>query len=204
VQDFRDKNVAQIAYFRVSTLDQSIDMQRAALSSVTIDREYSDEGLSGSILAAQRPGCAAMLDYVREGDTIHLYALDRLGRDAIDVQATVRKLLDKGVRLEVRGIGPIAKGVGEIVVAVLAQMADLERQRIMERCEAGRQAARESLAATGLTHRGKASLGRPMAADREEVRAWRAANDASIMVTARHFDISKNTVIRYCQDNVAA
>lgn len=196
--------MAQIAYYRVSTADQSIEMQRAALSGVTIDREYSDEGLSGSIPALQRPGCAAMLDYVREGDTIHLFALDRLGRDAIDVQTTVRELLRKNVRLEVRGIGPIAKGVGEIIVAVLAQMADLERQRINERCEAGRATARASLAATGLTHRGKASLGRPMAADRDEVRAWRKANDASIMVTARHFDISKNTVIRYCAENVAA
>jgi len=194
--------MTRILYLRCSTGDQSVEAQRKALG--VADKEFVDEGVSGATQAADRPGFAALLSYVREGDCIAIYAIDRLGRDAIDVQATIRKLIAKGVTVDVLGLGPIGKGVGELIVAVLAQVADLERQRIAERCEAGRQAARESLAATGLTHRGKASLGRPMAADRDEVRAWRKANDASIMVTARHFDISKNTVIRYCQDNVAA
>jgi putative DNA-invertase from lambdoid prophage Rac len=189
--------VATIAYFRVSTDDQSVEMQRNALG-VTAEREFIDQGVSGSIPAAQRPGFAKLLEYVREGDTIHLYALDRLGRDALDVQSTVRMLLNKDVRLEIRGIGPIARGVGEIVVAVLAQIADLERARIQERCDSGRQAAREALALTGRTHRGKVSLGRPMAADRDAVRAWRKDNQASISQTMAHFGIGKNTVIRYC------
>lgn len=190
--------MATIAYFRVSTDDQSVDMQRSALGSVAVDREFIDEGVSGSVPALSRPGFAKLMEYVREGDTIHLYALDRLGRDALDVQSTVRMLLNKDVRLEVRGIGPIARGVGEIVVAVLAQIADLERSRIQERCESGRQAAREALAATGLTHRGKHGLGRPMAADRDAVRAWRTEHGASISATMAHFGIGKNTVIRYC------
>jgi putative DNA-invertase from lambdoid prophage Rac len=195
--------VAKIAYYRVSTDDQSIEMQRVALGG-GFEREFADEGVTGKIAAADRPGFAKLLDYIREGDTLHLYALDRLGRDALDIQSTVRMLLNKDVRIEVRGIGPIAKGVGEIVVAVLAQIAEMERQRIMERCEAGREAARASLALTGLTHRGKASLGRPMAADREAVRAWRKEQAASISQTMAHFALSKNTVIRYCREDVAA
>lgn len=189
--------MAKIAYYRVSTNDQSIDMQRAALGG-GFDREFSDIGLSGSTLAAERPGCAALLDYVREGDTVHLYALDRLGRDAIDVQQTVRALLRKKVRLEVIGIGVIAEGVGEIVVAVLAQMAAMERQRIMERCASGRETAKASLAATGLTHRGKKSLGRPFANDPASVAAWRRDNGASISQTMAQFGLSKATVARYC------
>lgn len=188
--------MARVAYFRVSGKDQSIEAQRQALSG-TFDREFADEGVSGATIAAQRPGFSALLSYVREGDEVHVFALDRIGRDALDVQATVRALLTKDVRIEVRGIGPIAKGVGEIVVAVLAQIADLERQRIIERCESGRQAARASLAATGLTHRGKASLGRPVAADRDAVRAWRDENGASIAATAAHFKIGASTVKRY-------
>lgn len=89
-----------------------------------------DEGVSGAIPAASRPGFAAMLNYVREGDTIHVYAVDRLGRDAIDVQTTIRALLKKGVIVHVNGLGFIGPGVGELIVAVLAQVADMERARI--------------------------------------------------------------------------
>ena len=189
--------VSRIAYYRCSTADQSIDAQRHALGGY-FDKEFQDEGISGATRAQDRPGFAALLSYVREGDTVCLYALDRLGRDALDVQATVRNLLDKCVVLDVRGIGPVGRGAGEIVVAVLAQIADLERQRIKERCDAGRDAAREALKATGRTHRGKVSLGRPMAADAAEVAAWRKSNAKSIRETCAHFGLSKATVARYC------
>lgn len=191
--------MSRIAYYRVSTGDQSIEAQRQALGGA-FDREFEDVGVSGATLAQERPGFSQLLSYVREGDTLCLYALDRLGRDALDVQATVRKLLDLGVTLDVRGIGIVGRGAGEIVVAVLAQIADLERQRIKERCDAGREAAREALKTTGKTHRGKASLGRPVAANAQEVAEWRKVNRASIRETSAHFGISKATVTRYCSE----
>lgn len=189
--------MARISYYRCSSDTQSIEAQRAALGG-QFDREFSDEGVSGATLAADRPGFAKLLSFIRDGDILHLYALDRLGRDALDVQATVRKLLEMGVTIDVRGLGLIGRGVGELIVAVLAQIADMERLRIKERCESGRAAARAALAATGKTHRGKSSLGRPMAADRAEVVAWRRANNASISQTMAHFGLSKATVARYC------
>lgn len=189
--------MSRVAYFRVSTGDQSILSQRNALGG-SFDKEFADEGVSGAIMAEERPGFASLLSYVREGDTIAVTALDRIGRDALNVQSIVRKLIDKGVTIDVLGLGPIAKGVGELIVAVLAQVADMERQRIKERCDAGREAAKASLAATGKTHRGKASLGRPVAGDRAEVAAWRKDNRASISATARQFGLSDATVKRYC------
>ena len=186
----------RIAYYRVSTGDQSIESQRLALGG-DFDQEFSDEGVSGGTLAAKRPGFADLLSKVRTGDTVHVYAVDRLGRDALDVQATVRLLIDKGVTVDVHGLGPIGRGVGELILAVLAQVADLERQRIKERTQAGRAAARAALEATGKTHRGKESLGRPMAQDAAAVVAWRKENGASIAQTARHFDLSPATVKRY-------
>lgn len=190
--------MSQIAYYRVSSNSQSIDAQRAALSNGRqFDREFMDEGVSGAIPAANRPGFAAMLNYVREGDTIHVYAVDRLGRDAIDVQTTIRALLAKKVTVDVRGLGQIAPGVGELIVAVLAQVADMERQRINERTSAGRELAKTTLAATGKTHRGKDSLGRPAKADAALVRAWKEENKASISRTAAHFKLSESTVKRY-------
>jgi len=189
--------MSRIAYFRVSTGGQSLDAQRSALQG-PIDREFSDEGVSGATPAANRPGFSDLLSYVREGDVVCVYALDRLGRDALDVQANVRNLISQGVTLDVVGLGPIGKGVGELIVAVLAQIADMERQRIKERCDAGRDAARAALATTGKTHRGKESLGRPYAANPGEVRKWRRENSASISQTMAQFGISKNTVSRYC------
>ena len=189
--------MTRIAYYRVSTGDQSIEAQRKALGN-SFDREFSDVGVSGATQAVERPGFANLLSYIREGDTLHIYAIDRLGRDALDVQAMVRRLLEMGVMLDVRGLGAIGRGVGELIVAVLAQIADMERQRIRERCDAGRDAARTSLAATGRTHKGKTSLGRPKAAVPSEVAAWRKSNAASIRQTCEQFSLSKATVARYC------
>lgn len=188
--------MSRIAYYRVSTGDQSIEAQRKALGG-SFDREFADEGVSGGSLAASRPAFSQLLSYVREGDTVCVYAIDRLGRDALDVQSTVRGLMEKGVTVDVHGLGCIGRGVGELIVAVLAQVADMERQRIRERCEAGRDAAKAALKATGKTHRGKASLGRPNAADPQEVIKWRKENGASIADTAAHFDLSTATVKRY-------
>jgi putative DNA-invertase from lambdoid prophage Rac len=202
--------MADIAYFRVSAVDQSVEAQRKALGDA-FDEEFKDEGVSGAVPAADRPGFGALLQYIRKGDTLHVYAVDRLGRDAIDVQQTVRRLLDKGVALEVHGLGRIAKGVGELILAVLAQVADMERNRIRERTEAGRQTAREYLAREGKTHRGKTSLGRPVGAcagavtvSPQDVVTWRLANGASIADTAAHWKVSPATVKRYCAAGTAA
>lgn len=189
--------MSRIAYFRVSSTDQSIESQRTALGG-GFDKEFADEGVSGAVLASERPGFSALLAYAREGDTVYVYAVDRLGRDALDVQATVRKLMERGVSVDVRGLGQIGRGVGELILAVLAQVADMERQRINERTQQGRITARAALAATGKTHKGKESLGRPFAASREAVKAWRAQQAASIAQTASQFGLSAATVKRYC------
>jgi putative DNA-invertase from lambdoid prophage Rac len=193
--------MSHIAYYRVSTNDQSVQAQRDAMvREHAFDKEFQDEGVSGAVQALARPGFAALLEYIREGDTLHVYAVDRLGRDAIDVQSTIRSLLGRGVTVEVRGLGTIARGVGELIIAVLAQVADMERQRISERTAHGRRLAQESLASTGKTHRGKESLGRPMRGNAAEVQTWRSAHSASIRITAEHFNLSDSTVKRYCSE----
>jgi putative DNA-invertase from lambdoid prophage Rac len=190
----------RLVYFRVSSDGQSIEAQRTELgAAVHGAREFIDHDVSGMIPMAKRPGFSALLAQAREGDVLHVAAVDRLGRDAIDVQATVRRLIQAGVNVDIRGLGIIGRGVGELIVAVLAQVADMERARILERANAGRAAARASLALTGKTHRGKDSLGRPFAADLQTVVAWRERNQASIATTARHFEIAEATVKRYCQ-----
>lgn len=189
---------AHFAYYRVSTAGQSIESQRAALGNVTFHEEYIDHGVSGAVPAMKRPEFSRMFPALRKGDVLHVYAVDRLGRDAIDVQQTVRALLDKGVEVEVHGLGRIGRGAGEVILAVLAQVADMERNRIAERTKEGRDLAVRSLEETGLTHRGKKSMGRPAKVEAVAVAAWRKANSASIAQTAEHFNISAPSVKRLC------
>lgn len=138
----------RIAYFRVSTDDQSVEAQRHALGG-RFDRQYLDEGVSGGVMAADRPGFAAMLEQVRAGDTVCVTAIDRLGRDAIDVQTSVKKLVEQGVLVEIKGIGVLSGDVAKLTLAIFAQISEMERAKIKERTAAGRAAARVALAATG-------------------------------------------------------
>lgn len=189
-----------VAYFRVSTNDQSIASQRSALLSSTgltkFDKEFSDVGISGATLASGRKGFGELKAYLRKGDTLYIYSLDRLGRDAIDIQMVVRDFLEDGVKVFVVGIGVLDAMAGQIVVAVLAQVAQLERTRINERTAAGRKIAKETFAKTGKTHKGKTSLGRPATIPHREVTQWRKTNKASLSATASHFGISVASVKR--------
>ena len=198
----------RLAYYRVSTGGQSIEAQRAALTG-PFDNEFTDEGVSGATLAADRPGFAEVLATVRPGDTLCVYAVDRLGRDAIDVQSTVRALMDRGVIVDIHGLGATTGDIGKLILAVLAQVAEMERNKITERCNAGREAARTALATTGQTHKGKHGLGRKPVYlakhfGRGDIAAWRTANGASITDTAKHFGISPASVKRYCAGAASA
>lgn len=188
--------MSRIAYFRTSTSDQSIESQRTALGG-PFDKEFKDEGVSGGTLAASRPEFSKLLSYIRGGDTLYVYAVDRLGRDAIDVQTTVRDLLALGVAVHIHGLGLIGSGAGELILAVLAQVASMEKARINERTAAGRLTAQEHLKLHGKTHKGKLSMGRPLEGKPEEVKSWKMAQNASLSQTAKQFGLSLSTVKRY-------
>ena len=189
--------MAKIAYYRCSTLDQSVESQRHTLGG-SFDKEFEDGAVSGAIIASKREGFAAMMAYAREGDTIYVTAIDRLGRDSIDIQTTYRDMIKaRNIRLYVNGLGYIEGEMGELILTLMAQFAQMERNRILTRTSAGRELARETLQRTGKTHRGKGSLGRPSATDGAAVVAWRKANNASITETAAHFNISPSSVTRF-------
>ncbi|MES2993123.1 MAG: recombinase family protein [Pseudomonadota bacterium] len=205
-----------VYYLRCSTRDQSVDSQRTALgvdASIDPDLVYLDEGVSGAIDALDRPGFSACARYCRKGDVLRVAALDRLGRNAIDVQRTFELLIGKGVIVDVLGMGVVAGEVGTLLVTILSGVAQMERSRIAQRTEAGRVTAREHLRLHGKTHRGKASLGRPVGivgksgnhrqVQPSEIVDWRMANQASITATAQHWGLSPATVKRYCANAAA-
>ena len=188
-------------YLRCSSVGQTIASQRTSLKIPAGHRwVYADEGVSGAVKAMDRPGFYECVTRgVREGDTLIVSAIDRLGRDAVDVQMTVNMLMSEGVILDVQGIGKIDGEYGKMFVAILSSIAQLEKARIAARTEAGRETARALLAQGKLTQNGKASLGRPAAGDRAAVKAWRDANKSSLAATVEHFGLSLSTVKRYCQ-----
>ena len=184
-----------IAYVRVSTDDQTNENQRRAIESrYNVSRWFEEEGVSGSIPASQRPAMGALLAYVREGDTVVVVAIDRRGRNTIDVLTTVETLKAKGVSLvSMREGFDLATPAGEFMLTMLAAVAKLERENIKARQMAGIERARAE---------GK-NLGREKVINDDEVRQWRQANSASIKATAEHFGISTASVKRAFQGSPA-
>ena len=181
-----------IAYTRVSTDDQTCENQRRAIEGrYNVSKVYSDDGVSGAIPAAQRPAMASLLAYVREGDTVVVAAIDRLGRDTIDVLTTVQALKTKSVSVvSMREGFDLATDAGKLMLTMLAAVAELERSNMKARQMAGLERAR----AEGR------NLGRKKAIDDVAVLAWREAQipKASIKATALHFGISIASVKRAC------
>jgi putative DNA-invertase from lambdoid prophage Rac len=90
------------AYARVSTVDQLTENQREQISAAGYKigpRRFVEEKISGSVLAQARPGFKKLLDRMETGDTLVVTKLDRIGRDSIDVQKTVERCTEQGVRL---------------------------------------------------------------------------------------------------------
>ncbi|MCZ0926347.1 recombinase family protein [Halomonas janggokensis] len=189
---------ATIAYIRVSTEDQSTDTQRATIEERhKVDQWFVDEATSGTIKAKDRQGLGGLLNYAREGDTVIVYAIDRLGRNTVDVLETVDLLKEKGVAvLSLREGFDMSTPMGKAMLTMLTAMAELERSNIKERQLAGIKRAKAE---------GKA-LGREKTINDEDVAQWRQENSASIKATAEHFDISTASVKRACRTakNVAA
>lgn len=131
----------RIGYARVSTRDQNLDLQLGALKGAGCDRIFEDT-MSGT--KAGRPGLTKALEALREGDTLIVWKLDRLGR-------SVKDLLEFAGGLNERGIGFVSLTdsidtttvSGRFFFNVMASLAQMERELMVERTQAGLQAARE-------------------------------------------------------------
>lgn len=170
---------ATIAYVRVSTDDQTTEAQRHVISQrFNVNEWFSDEATSGATKALQRVGFKALHAYVRKGDTVVVAAIDRMGRDTIDVLETVEALKAKGVTVvSMREGFDLSSPVGKAMLTMLAAVAELERANIKARQMAGIERARAQ---------GK-KLGAPKVIDDQAVAIWRKENGASIADTAKHW-----------------
>jgi DNA invertase Pin-like site-specific DNA recombinase len=181
---------AQLGYARVSTGHQSLDQQLDGLTAagVSPDRIYRDR-LSGTSTREQRPGLATLLDYARPGDAIVVVGIDRLGRNAAEVMATIRELRDRDIVLRSLREGiDSSNATGRMVAGVLASLAELELELGRER----RAAAREARRARGQ------HIGRPKALDNSKAALARRmhASGESARTIANTLGVSRATVYR--------
>ena len=111
----------RVGYVRVSTVAQTLEQQKAALTAAGVTRTF-DDTMSGA--RDDRPGLAALLEYVREGDTVVVWKLDRLGRNTLHILETVKALTDRGVTLVSTSDGiDSSTPAGRMMIGVLGALA---------------------------------------------------------------------------------
>jgi DNA invertase Pin-like site-specific DNA recombinase len=129
-----------IGYARVSTQDQTLNLQKDALEKIGCKKIFTD---TASGVKAERKGLDEALDYVREGDILVVWRLDRLGRSLKHLIETITELNNRkiGFKSIQENIDTTTSG-GKLVFHIFGALAEFERDIIRERTQAGLQAAR--------------------------------------------------------------
>ena len=130
----------KIGYARVSTLEQSLDLQLDALEKAGCEKIYQEK-MSG--MKDDRPQLNQLIEYAREGDVLVVYKLDRLGRSTKRLIELSEELQERGIELvSIRDSIDTTTAVGKAMFKMLAVLAEMERDLISERTRAGLESAR--------------------------------------------------------------
>ncbi|MFJ7492193.1 recombinase family protein [Streptomyces sp. NPDC097727] len=182
-----------IGYKRVSTNAQDARLQADALAEAGCSKVFEDK-LSGR--NTDRPGLLSALDYLRGGDTLCVWKLDRLGRSTKDVLTIAEDLHSRGIALRIL-TGTLAgsyspEGEGKFFFTMMVAFAELERDMIVERTRAGLDAAK-SQGRTG---------GRPtvITDDLLSVAKARKVKGESVSAIAKALGVSRATLYRHLTD----
>jgi DNA invertase Pin-like site-specific DNA recombinase len=181
-----------VGYARVSTYEQNLDLQNDALKNAGCEKVFMDQ-ISG--VASARPGMEEALNYVREGDTLVVWRLDRLGRSLKHLIELIGRLEEKkiGFKSLQESIDTMSSG-GRLIFHIFGALAEFERNLIRERTTAGLAAARA---------RGRKG-GRPRALDPEKRKVARKlyeAREHTIEEICRIMGISKPTLYTYVRNS---
>jgi putative DNA-invertase from lambdoid prophage Rac len=181
------------AYVRVSTHGQTVENQiqeiKAAGFEVAKARIVSDT-VSGSSTMDQRAGFMKLLDRLETGDVLVVSKMDRLGRNAIDVATTVKRLAEAGVRVHCLQLGgaDLTSSAGKMIMGLLNTFAEFERDLLIERVQAG--LARAVSQGKKLGRKPRVANGRRTAVI-ERLRAGE-----SVAELAAEFAVSRMTIMR--------
>ena len=177
----------RVGYARISTASQNLDGQTDALNSAGCEKIFSDTA-SGRL--AERPELTLCLGYLRAGDVLVVWRLDRLGRSLRHLVETVNALAERGVAFASLHEGiDTTTSTGRLIFHIFAALAEFERELIAERAAVGRQAARA---------RGRLG-GRPAKLSRVQLElAWARydAGDVTVVEIAKALGVGRGTIYR--------
>ena len=179
----------RIGYARVSTDEQHLDLQRDALTKAGCELIY-EEAVSGK--STVRPELEQCRKALREGDTLVVWRLDRLGRSLPDLVHIVTELEKRGVGFEsLTEKIETDSAAGRLVFHVFAALSEFERNLIRERTQAGLAAARA---------RGRAGGRKPKLDDQQvrEIKALLRDPDIQVADVARRYGVSRTTLYKHC------
>lgn len=184
------------AYCRVSSHEQQTDNQVHEIEAAgfAIDpKRIISETVSGSVPAMNRSGFARLVDRLESEDCLIVTKLDRLGRNAMDVRATVEHLSAIGVRVHCLALGGVdlTSAAGRMTMTVIAAVAEFERDLLVERT----QSALKRAVSEGRT------LGRrpALSQDQQATVRQRRQEGVSLGVLAKEFNVSRSAIQRIMQ-----
>lgn len=184
------------AYCRVSTADQTHQNQLLEIEAAGFQiepRRVITETISGSTAAFERKGFIRLVDKLEEGDVLIVTKLDRLGRNAMDVRSTVERLQEMEVRVYCLALGgaDLTSPAGKMTMAVIAAVAEFERDMLVERTQAGLTRAKAE---------GK-KLGRPRSLSQEQrtLVLRQREQGVSLGILAKELGVSRSAIQRVQQ-----
>ena len=180
--------MARIAYIRVSTEDQNTARQDTMMADLKVDRIFTEK-ISGK--TADRPQLKAMMDYIREGDTIIVESYSRLARSTKDLLTLVDQMHDKGVAfVSLKESIDTSTPAGKFMMTVFAGLAQFEREQTLQRQKEGIAEAKKA----GKYH-GRKPIDVDPAIMARECSIWRAG-DQTASETMRKLGLSPKTFYR--------
>lgn len=181
------------AYCRVSTADQTTEnqIQEIVGAGFAVDaHRIVCETISGSVAVLERPAFAKLSDRLEKEDVLIVTKLDRLGRNAMDVRATVERLASLGVRVHCLALGGVdlCSPAGRMTMGVISAVAEFERDLLIERTQSGLSRAK----AEGKT------LGRPSVLSRAQQAdvMQKRLSGMSLGALAREYGVTRSAIQR--------
>ena len=179
----------KIGYARSYTILHNLDLQEDSLEKFGCEKVFTDHMCGAK---SNRPGLETAIEFVRSGDTLVVWRLDRLGRNMEDLITIVNRLNNRGVSfhsLQENITMDKSSSTGQLMFHLFAAFAEFERNLILERSAAGRAAARA---------RGRFG-GRPEKLSKSDLELMKTLidNGTPIKTIAERWNVSRTTIYRY-------